>query len=341
MSSSAEALPVTPLETHAIRARRRPGGVAMYWALRLLAAWLLAAPIASVLGGTGVSRFPDGDARLFAPGGAYLMEALRRGVGPLTECLQNTAWFALILGYLSLLPLAGLLYALCHGGRLRPGDVAREALRSLAPFTLLAGLTLLVQAGVAVVGLILLSVLHRSVQHASIYQSLDVRDAELYVIGAAALVLAVVLVIGVVQDLARAALIRHGQGVGHALGQALRTARRRPFGTLLAWFVPATWSIAAVALGALLVGHLHVERAGIGRVLAVLAVHQLVALALVGLKAQWLAGALRLVGGARHEETPSGGGGRSESLPEDLQVAPGGAIPAEVEPHHPAPELAP
>lgn len=279
------------LETPAIRAQRRPGGVLAFWALRLLAAWLLAAPIAGALGGSGVSRFPEGDALLFAPGATYLMEALRRGLGPLVAGLQNAAWFAVILGYLSLVPLAGLLYALCHAGRLRPGDVARAALEQLAPFTLLAGLTLLAQAAVAVLGIILVSVLR-----ASIYASMDVRSADLWLLGAVGLVLLVVLWVGLVEDLARAALVRHQRGLGSALSRALHTARQRPLAALSAWLVPAIWSIAVVAVGALAVGRLHVEHGGSWRVLGALALHQLVALALVGLKAQWLAAALRLVG---------------------------------------------
>lgn len=280
-----------PLETQAIRAWRRPGGVLAFWALRLIAAWLLATPIASALGGAGIRHFPDGDALLFAPGGTYLMEALRRGIGPLVTGLENTVWFALILGYLCLVPLAGLLYALCHEGRLRPGNVARAALDQLAPFTLLAGLTLLVQATAVVLGIILLSVLH-----AHIYQSLDVRTADLWMVGVSGLVVFVVVLVGIVEDLARAALTRHQHGLGRALRTALRTARQRPLSALAAWLVPAVWSLAAVALAALAVGRLHVERAGTWRMLAALAVHQVAALLLVGLKAQWLAGALRLVG---------------------------------------------
>jgi hypothetical protein len=219
------------------------------------------------------------------------MEALRRGLGPLVAGLQNAAWFAVILGYLSLVPLAGLLYALCHAGRLRPGDVARAALEQLAPFTLLAGLTLLAQAAVAVLGIILVSVLR-----ASIYASMDVRSADLWLLGAVGLVLLVVLWVGLVEDLARAALVRHQRGLGSALSRALHTARQRPLAALSAWLVPAIWSIAVVAVGALAVGRLHVEHGGSWRVLGALALHQLVALALVGLKAQWLAAALRLVG---------------------------------------------
>ncbi len=282
---------VAPLATPAIRARHRPGGIVAFWGLRLLAAWLLAAPIASALGGTGVARFPDGDALFFAPGGTYLMEALVHGIGPLVSALENTVWFALILGYLCLVPLAGLLYALCRGGRLRPGDVARGALEMFAPFTLLAGMTLVAQAVVVVLGFILLSVLR-----ASVYHSLDARHADLCLLGVSAVVLLAVIGLGIVQDLARAALARHERGVRAALAAALHTARRRPFAALAGWLVPAVWSIAAIALGALAVGALHVERSGTARVMAVLALHQLVALALVALKARWLASALRLAG---------------------------------------------
>lgn len=287
----AQDLPAPALETSAIRARRRPGGVFAFWGLRLLAAWLLAAPVASALGGTGMARFPNGDALLFAPGGTYLVAALMRGLGPLAAALQDTVWFALILGYLSLVPLAGLMYALCHGGRLRPGDVARSALEQFAPFTLLAGLTLVVQAAVVLLGILLLSVLRQS-----IHSSLDPRDTDLWLLGAAGLVLLVVLAVGIVQDLARSALVRHRQGVRSALVVALQIARKRPLQVLLGWAVPAICSVAAVALGALAVGALHVERAGSARVIGALGLHQLVALALVAMKATWLAAALRLAG---------------------------------------------
>lgn len=334
----AQALSPRPLDSAAIRARNRPGGVLAFWALKLLVAWILAAPLAGALGGTGIARFPGGDARLFAPGGMYLMDALRLGLGSLAEGFQNTIWFALFLGYLCLLPLAGLLYALCHGGRLRPGDVAREAFEQFPRFTLLAGLTLLVQAAIALAGVLVLSILH-----AHIYQSLDVRRADLTLLGVTGVFVVVALGAGLLQDLARAALVRHGGGLRDALHSALHTAKAGPLAALGAWLVPCIWSIAAVAVGALVVGRLHVERSGTARVLAVLGVHQLVALSLVALKAQWLAAALRLVGTPAEEPGAfvSGGGGGAERLAEDLQVAPRRTVPAEVEAHHAAPELAP
>ena len=130
----------------------------------------------------------------------------------------------------------------------------------------------------------------------SLGQRLSERGADLAALSVWAFGALFVLVVGLSHDLGRAAAVRKRLGGLQGLGDGLRTLGRRPFATLVSWAVPAFWTVAVLAAAAIMVGRLAVEREGALRVVAAFVIHQFAVLALVGLRATWLARALVLVG---------------------------------------------
>ena len=272
------------------RACRCAGAILLLYSFRLVGAWLVAAPVATLLAG-GLAHLPQGDAALFEPGGAYLLEALRLSRNGLVSTLRISMWVAVLIGGLTLAPLCALMVALSSGGGLRWGPWAGATAVQLPAFVLLSGLTLLAQAGAATaLGLVV------AVARESLQGTLNDRLADLLLLTGVAVGALIVIALGIGQDLARAALVRHRTTVTEALRRAWCAARHRPLKTLVDWMTPAVWGVAVVAGAAIVCSSFDVARPEQWRTLAALLTHQLTSLALVALRAHWLARALRLVG---------------------------------------------
>ena len=105
--------------------------------------------------------------------------------------------------------------------------------------------------------------------------------------------------IGVVQDLARAASVRHATAALESVRIAARTLSSVPGTVLRAFVTPALVALALVICGAAFASVLDVSRPGAWRVVAVGLEHQLVILAIVRLRLGALARALALTGSIR------------------------------------------
>ena len=92
-----------------VQARRRPLVVLSVAALRLLAGFCLAFPLASLLGSSGVGAYADGERVLFEGGGYLLLEVLR---------LQGSSLLAAMRGLIPVLGVGLLLTALCNAALL-------------------------------------------------------------------------------------------------------------------------------------------------------------------------------------------------------------------------------
>ena len=287
-----------PIRPSEIRVWHRPGAVAWWWALRLLAAWLLAAPVADILSAPTAS-LPRGDAVLFEPGGAYLLECLRHTQAQLAAGTRRTLWALLLLGTMNLIPLSAVLVALSHRGRLRPNEWSQLTARHVPAFLMLAGLTLFAQA-VVLLGMTLVATTTRETLH----HALGPRNADLTAIAAAAAGVALAAGLGVLQDLARAAAVRHEVGGRAALSIALDTVRQRPGRALVDWLTPAVYTLPVVTGAAVVTSWLRVDRDGSWRVALVFLVHQVAAFGLVALRSWWLARALVLV--SAHDASVAG-----------------------------------
>ena len=273
-----------------IRPQRRLGAVGFVYCARLLSALLVGAPIAGALGATGVAQFPTGDAILFAPGAVHLVEALRIGAPSLIAASQAAGLVLLVAAVLALIPLAALLVALCHGGPLGLGAWAGRTAEHLPTFALFWGATLLGQGCILFV-----TIAGADALRDALLARLSERTADCMFVVLVVLGLAAALALGVMQDLGRAAAVRHRVGWRPALLMSVDVARRKAPRALVGWVAPAVASVLLVGLAAAIVGALHVELGGELRLVAVVVAHQLTAFATVLLRTVWLCTSLKLV----------------------------------------------
>jgi hypothetical protein len=287
---------MTPLPADRIRARRRPGALVMVWAWRYFAAWLISTPIVDAIAATGIGRHPRGDAPLFEPGGLHLFEVARLLLGAVSAVAETTFALLMVAAFAGLIPLAALLVALSVDGRLRFSPWVSKALGHFPAFALLTGATWLLQGAVLASAVLIFFGVRSALD-----QRAGERIADLGALAAGGAVLLFALLISVLHDLARAAVVKRELRAGAAVALGLRAARARPGRTALAWIGPALLSLLAVVLAALVVDRLAVDRGGSGRATWAWIVHQLAAFALVALRAVWLAAALRLVDGQKPE----------------------------------------
>jgi hypothetical protein len=264
--------------------------MALVWAWQLAAALLLAAPVVAAVAGTGIQRQPQGDAVLLEPGGLMLVEMLRLGADSLIAALTSSLLAYLVLGIVGLVPLAALMLALAHDGKLRVPAWLGAAIAHFPSFLLIGAVLWLGRALLALACAALYAALEKS-----LHGAIDERRGDLLLAGGATIAAVLFFALGVAADLARAARVRYGT---HALGSlraGLSTLARRPLAAAVGWLIPASWSLAVLGLAALVVGRLALDEPGTGRVLSAFVVHQLAAFVLVALKALWLRRALELV----------------------------------------------
>jgi hypothetical protein len=286
-------------EPSRFRAFVRP--VAVLWAFRVAAGAAVAYPAVRALGTLGPSTSPDGDRILFAPGGLHLVEAIRLGGKAIGASVESASVVAVLLSMVALLPLAVALGALIEPAAGLPGLIGR-ALARLPVLLVLGGATVLVQALVSLGTSLVVSDLSDAL--GSLTSELR---ADLWLTGVVAAGWALVLTVGIVQDLGRAAIMRHGCGLGSALTTAIEVLAGRPLSVLRGWGGPAAGAGLVIATAAWGTGAIDVSRAGGGRVAAVLLLHQIATLTLAALRVRWLGTALGLVGTARsatHPELP-------------------------------------
>lgn len=280
----------TPLVPEEIRASRRPGVIAAVYAGYLALGLFVATPVTRLVA-DATGGYARSDALLFDPGAVFLLDALtylRRG-------LESFAVLAVLLGLaaavLGLFPLAALLHALSHRGRMDLAELARAAARPFRSLTGLLGLAVLAWTFLVFLALAVLGALSPRSD-----SRLGPEGAALVSLGVIAVAAAVGATLGVVHDLARAAVVREGLSTWGGLRRATDALSRRTRDGLLAWSGRAACSAAILAAGALLAFRIGVESEA--RVRALWVVHQTVIVGLVVLRASWLAAALRLLGRA-------------------------------------------
>jgi hypothetical protein len=266
-------------------AHKRPGTILLVYAYRLVAALLVAGPLALLFGGA-VSGYPRGDAVLFDPGGLLLVDTMR-GVLPALSTVGTTAavLFALA-SFLGLLPLAALIAALGEKGRVTPRFLGDRALAPIGAFTLLLGLVTVAQVLAA---LLIVSVTESIARRGS----LGAREADEVRLIGAGVALVVVLLLGVLHDLARVAAVRCSLGPLSSLSRALAAVRRAPLRVALGWAWRAALGLVAFAVAAALGTRIGV--ASRAQILMSALVHQGAVLAAVFCRASWFTEALRRV----------------------------------------------
>jgi hypothetical protein len=282
--------PVVPLATPSIRARARPRALLGVWAwqsvLALLASWPASALVRASYG-----RHPLGDAALWDAGALPLLGLIAREANGV-RAATGAACVVLALGVLAgLVPLAALMIAMANampdGRAIGAARALAAALRAFRPFG-----RLLLLVGIAqglVVGVALLFGEGTQAWAGALGEA---RSQQLAIaIGGAILLGAVVL--GVMHDLARAAVVRLELGAASAFSVGARAFRRAPIAVSWSWIWRAIASIVPIVGVAVLADRLG-GRGGLALVVLAVA-HQAVVLARVALRASWLAKALRTI----------------------------------------------
>ncbi|WP_437680388.1 hypothetical protein [Sorangium sp. So ce131] len=263
----------------------RPGAVAAYFGYRALAALLLATPL-SVLAAEVAGGYPDGEAVLFAPGGLMLVEVQRLAEVAAAAIAAQLGVGALLAAALGLIPLAALLVALSRGGPLSAPDVGARVARALGPLALLWGVAL--AAEVAAAALVLMPGVSVCAQLAVAPRTRDLAAA-----GVAAAALVPVAAIGLLHDVARAAVVGEQRGFYDAVARALAALRAAPLAAAWAYAWRGTLTLAAFAGAA---WGVHVAGVTSGpRVAAAFGAHLAALAVAAALRASWLAAALRLL----------------------------------------------
>ncbi len=279
------------LSNDAIRARHRPYAIGLLWAwqtaLGIVAVWPLVAAVNAAYG-----SHPKGDAPLFSPGALPLLDLLvhsRRLVSPLVVHAGLVVAVAVALG---LVPTAAVLASLMlTTRRLKPPPLFELLVRALVAFQPMA-LVLLVTT-LLEVSLVFAGVLLGGWVETHFYVRWGEARAEQAGWAAAAMVFLLALVAGVVEDVARAGIVRFRVRALPALILALRTFGSAPFSLSWSWAWRTLASLVPVAFGSLVAERIG-GRGGVALVwLAV--VHQTIILSRTALRVSWLARAMRAV----------------------------------------------
>ncbi|MCB9586429.1 MAG: hypothetical protein H6718_13585 [Polyangiaceae bacterium] len=275
----------------AVDAYRRPGALALVYAARLLAGWLVAAPIVAAINGSGLLSFPQGDASLFAPGGDSLVALVQTSYRFLGSAMRDSSWAFCLAAALGLLPYAFWLFALGHSGRLSLGEAAGQALQSLPRLVLLSALSLVLSGILAVLAAVTWGALYDP-----LVARVNERSVDLWRLASLLPFALLWLWLSMLTDLSRAAVVQHNARFRLSLRLAWRAFKAQKLVMLSSWLTPWLWGVALIAGAALIVERIAVEQPGGWRVLLAWLLHQLVIVGLLLLRASWYTRALRGVG---------------------------------------------
>ena len=294
MNTADRAPELVLLANDAMRARRRPRAVVTVWAIELAfalpAAWAAAAVVAGFYG-----SHPRGDAPLWNAGALSLIDFGVHARAAAPALLVQLGLLVVLGAALGLLPAAGLIASIAYTTR----EVRPPPLRLMAPRAAVAFLPMLLVLGCAASAQAVLAFLAWHVgawvDDLSYSHYGEVRADQLGCVAAALILLGAALV-GIAQDVARAAIVRFRVGGLVAMKLAAGALRRAPFSLFWSWGWRALASLVPLAFG-----YLVAERiGGVGGapLFALAFVHQVVALSRVGLRASWLARSLRAIDAA-------------------------------------------
>lgn len=250
------------------------------FAYRAFGAWLIALPFADAFT-AGVSAFPRGEALLYEPGAYYLLETLLRQESVLKTLLGTVLWPIAVWLLLSLVPLWLVLDAVRQSPRSEPRGARMR--RELPSLLLLAGVTSLLRLLTLSVSLGFVLSLRSMVDG-----SLDERAADLVSLLPAVLGGVLLLAISLTQDVARSAVLAHGQHAPAASVTALNVLRAHAASLVTRYALFTTLGVLALGLGATLMIWRAPVALGGGAGLAVIVLQQLLVLASLVARARWL-----------------------------------------------------
>jgi hypothetical protein len=269
---------------------------------RTAASLLVALPLVGAVAASGVGHFPEGDRLLFQAGGLVLSDVARELVPALGPLLSTTLTTFVLLGALSIVPLAAVLAVLAEPGKLAVRSVSARAFASVPALLLVTGITLLAQVLVLGLAAAVGGFARQSLSTAS-PRLADGAFLALFGIGILG-----ALVLGIARDLARSAAIQGAHAGRTALVLGLRALWSAPRAALQAFALRAVAGALLLAWAAVAAGALDVSRPESYRFALVLLLHQAAALGVAALRVSWFAVTLRCVeaGSARASGTHNG-----------------------------------
>jgi hypothetical protein len=284
---------VIALATSSIHARSRPRAVIGIWMWESALSLVGSLP-AVALARAAYGHHPAGDAPLWDPGALPLLGLLSREANGV-RAATTTAAVVLLLGAVAgLVPLAALMISIStatrEGRRIGGARTVEAALRVFRPLAIL-----LVVVGVGQGVVVATAFLLGEGAQSWATQSLGEARAQQLAIGLGAAVLLGAIALGVMHDLARAAVIRFELGAMKALVVGASALRAAPIAVSWSWGWRSLASIAPIVAVALLADRIG-GRGGIA-LLILAALHQSVVVSRVALRASWLAKAIRTVDG--------------------------------------------
>jgi hypothetical protein len=271
-----------------IRARKHPLAVLGVWAWETAFASIASWPAVSLIRAAYGSD-PRGDAALWTPGAHALLDFLWRDMHGVSAAAWGAALVLAVGAVTGLVPMAVLMVAMSDVGRAPEGAFASnvaDAVRALPAMALLLVVVTATEALVLGAGAFV-GELAEGWTHASMGEALAQQ------LGAALAVpfLVLSIAIGIMHDLARAAVVRRAAGCAGALVAGVAALRADPVSLGWSW----AWRAMASLVPMILVGAVADRLGGRGGAALVLLalLHQGVVLGRIALRASWLATGLR------------------------------------------------
>jgi hypothetical protein len=282
---------LVPRQSPRIHARLHGWAILGVWAWQAAFALVAAYPGAALVS-AAYGNDPRGDAPLGVPGAHALLDLLRTDVHGVGAAAGGAAIVVFAAAFAGLLPLAGLMTAMAHathgGHRIGPSRALGGAVgsgRALAGLMVGVGAAEVLAAGAAVgIGEVVASAAHGWLGEAR---------AQMLGIALGIVSLGPACAIGVVHDLARAAVVRLQLGALPAWVTGFRAFRGAPLAFTWSWAWRGVAGLAPIAVVAPVADRLSWR--GGAALVALTGLHQAVAVIRVALRASWLAKALRTV----------------------------------------------
>jgi hypothetical protein len=255
--------------------------------LTSLPGWVTALPVRALAGAT-LAGYPEGDALLDTPGGAWWVELLRLNPRSLQAGLSVLPWWSLAVAYLGLVTWTIVLEALSHDGGGDRWSLAASALRRLRPMSVVLALWLIVRGVIGAAAVLIVTWLAPALASTGNERTQTVTQMSF-----ALVMLVLALLVRVPHDLAYAACVRHDEGGVDSCITGLAALRNAPVQAITSWASRAAASAVLVIATAKLTSM--IGSRSTAHVMATAAIHQAVLVALVVLRADWLRHAILLV----------------------------------------------
>jgi hypothetical protein len=261
------------------------------WAWEVGLGLFFGSAVASVAS-TAYGKHPEGDLPLFAPGALELLDLLRHSLaarGPLVSLLLFLFVAVRVLG---LLPEAAVLAELSFEDGRRPppvSDAVGRAVRVLPATLALSILVTSAQLGVVVLGVIGAAI--PGSMGSSRFDQPGVDKAAVALVLVSCLVAALV---GVLGDLARAAVVRRDASPLTSLSIAITTWARRPLAITWSYAWRAIASLVPVALGMAVTAR--TQRSDMVAVAVITVLQQVIVGVRTAIRTSWMARTLRALG---------------------------------------------